>query len=339
MLPPLSLISTFANTVHIGHSTGGGEATRYVARYGDTREVAKMVLIGAVPPIMVKTAANPHGLPIEVLDGLRKELAANRAAVLLDFASGPFYGYNRPGAKASQGVIENWWRQGMMGSAKGAHDGIKAFSETDFTETSRRSGRHARHARRRRSDRADRRFALLSSKLLKNGTLKVYERFPHGMCTTHADVVNPAILAFIDRKRRVAGGRNHEAILVRAVSHFDTAGRRRSRRSRDGECARDARVSARAAERSRKKHQGSARRVWPRRPFGGHTHPASAFIYATVLEGAIASQVNDGPVKVYKAGESFSEMPGDRHAVSANASRPSPPSCSPFLSWTRKTKS
>src|SRR4051794_6038528 len=121
------------DAVHIGHSTGGGEATRYVARYGQGR-VAKLVLIGAVPPLMLKTAANPGGLPIEVFDGLRSELAANRTQFYLDFASGPFYGYNRPGSKPSQAVIWNWWRQGMMGGAKAHHDSIKAFSETDFTE-------------------------------------------------------------------------------------------------------------------------------------------------------------------------------------------------------------
>ena len=148
------------NAVHVGHSTGGGEATRYVAQHGQKRDrVAKLVLIGAVPPIMLKTAANPGGLPIEVFDDLRKALANNRAQFYVDFASGPFYGYNRPGAKASQGVIENWWRQGMMGGAKAHHDGIKAFSETDFT---RRPQEHqcadARDARRRRSNRADRRF-------------------------------------------------------------------------------------------------------------------------------------------------------------------------------------
>src|SRR5262249_35421896 len=115
------------NAVHIGHSTGGGEATRYVARYGKNGRVAKLVLIGAVPPIMVKPPANPGGTPIEVFDGLRKELAGNRAQFYLDFAGGPFYSYNRPGAKASPGVIDNWWRQGMMGSAKAHYDGIKAF--------------------------------------------------------------------------------------------------------------------------------------------------------------------------------------------------------------------
>ena len=121
------------NAVHIGHSTGGGEAACYAAHHGKGR-VAKVVLIGAVPPIMLKTAANPGGLPIEVFDGLRRALAANRAEFYRDFASGPFYSYNRPGAKVSQGVIENWWRQGMMGSAKAHYEGIKAFSETDFTD-------------------------------------------------------------------------------------------------------------------------------------------------------------------------------------------------------------
>jgi non-heme chloroperoxidase len=128
------------NAIHIGHSTGGGEATRYVARHGKGR-VAKLVLIGAVPPLMVKTASNPGGLPVETFDGLRRQLAANRAQFYRDFASGPFYGYNRPGCyacehdvKVSQGVIENWWRQGMMGGANAHHEGIKAFSETDFTE-------------------------------------------------------------------------------------------------------------------------------------------------------------------------------------------------------------
>ena len=121
------------DAIHIGHSAGGGEATRYVARHGKGR-VAKLVLIGAVPPIMVKTAANPGGLPIEVFDGFRQQLAANRAQLYRDIESGPFYSYNRPGAKVSQGVVENWWRQGMMGGAKAHYDSIRAFSETDFTE-------------------------------------------------------------------------------------------------------------------------------------------------------------------------------------------------------------
>jgi non-heme chloroperoxidase len=187
------------NAVHIGHSTGGGEATRYVARHGQKHgRVAKLVLIGAVPPLMVKTAANPGGMPVEVLDGLRKQYAANRAQFYLDFASGPFYGFNRPGAKVSQGVIQNWWRQGMMGSTKAHYDGVKAFSETDFTEdlkaitvpTLVMHGDDDQIVPIANS-------ALLSVKLLKNGVLKVYEKFPHGMCTTHADVVNPDLLAFI----------------------------------------------------------------------------------------------------------------------------------------------
>jgi non-heme chloroperoxidase len=187
------------NAVHIGHSTGGGEATRYVARHGQPQgRVARLVLIGAVPPIMVKTPANPGGLPLEVFDGLRQQLAANRAQFYLDLSSGPFYGFNRPGAQISQGVIQNWWRQGMMGSAKAHHEGIKAFSETDFTEDLKLIDvpTLVMHGD---DDQivpiAD--SALLSAKLLKNGTLKVYERFPHGMCTTHADVINADLLAFI----------------------------------------------------------------------------------------------------------------------------------------------
>ena len=185
------------NAIHIGHSTGGGEATRYVARHGKGR-TAKLVLIGAVPPIMVKTPANPGGLPIEVFDGLRQQLAANRAEFYREFASGPFYSYNRPGAKVSQGVIENWWRQGMMGGAKAHYDGIKAFSETDFTEDLKVIDvpTLVMHGD---DDQivpiAD--SAPLSAKLLKKGTLKVYEKFPHGMCTTHADVINADLLAFI----------------------------------------------------------------------------------------------------------------------------------------------
>lgn len=183
--------------VHLGHSTGGGEAARYVARHGKGR-VAKLVLIGAVPPIMVKTPANPGGLPIEVFDGLRRQLAANRAQFYREFAGGPFYGYNRPGAQVSQPVIDNWWRQAMMGSAKAQHDGIKAFSETDFTEDLRNIDvpTLVMHGD---DDQivpiAD--SALLSAKLLKKSVLKIYEKLPHGMCTTHADVVNPDILAFV----------------------------------------------------------------------------------------------------------------------------------------------
>src|SRR6516165_8145596 len=185
------------NAIHIGHSTGGGEATRYVARHGKGR-VAKLVLIGAVPPIMVKTPANPGGLPVTVFDELRQRLAANRAQFYRDFASGPFYGYNRPGAQVSQAVIENWWRQAMMGDAKAQYDGIKAFSETDFTDDLKIIDvpTLVMHGD---DDQivpiAD--SAPLSAKLLKKGRLKVYEEFPHGMCTTHADVINPDLLAFI----------------------------------------------------------------------------------------------------------------------------------------------
>jgi non-heme chloroperoxidase len=184
-------------SIHIGHSTGGGEATRYVAHHGKDR-VAKLVIIGAVPPIMVKTSANPGGLPIEVFDDFRKQLAANRAQFYLDIASGPFYGYNRPGAEVSQGVIKNWWRQGMMGDSKAHYDGIKAFSETDFTEDLQAIDvpTLVMHGD---DDQivpiAD--SALLSVKLLKNGTLKVYKNFPHGMCTIHPDVINSDLLEFI----------------------------------------------------------------------------------------------------------------------------------------------
>jgi non-heme chloroperoxidase len=185
------------NAIHVGHSTGGGEAARYVARHGGDR-VAKLVLIGAVPPLLLKTEANPGGLPIEVFDALRQQLAANRAQFYLDFASGPFYGYNRPGAKASRAVVWNWWRQGMMGSAKAHHDGIKAFSETDFNEDL-RSITVPTLVMHGDDDQivpvAD--SAPLSAKLLKRSTLKIYERLPHGMCTTHADLVNDELLSFM----------------------------------------------------------------------------------------------------------------------------------------------
>ncbi len=185
------------NTIHIGHSTGGGEAARYVARHDKCR-AAKLILIGAVPPLMLKTATNPGGLPIDVFDGLRKALAANRSGFYLDFASGPFYGYNRPNSKPSHAVIQNWWRQGMMGSAKAQYDCIKAFSETDFTEDLKSIAvpTLVLHGD---DDQivpiAD--SALLSAKLLQTGTLKIYEKLPHGLCTTHADVVNTDILTFI----------------------------------------------------------------------------------------------------------------------------------------------
>lgn len=185
------------NAIHVGHSTGGGEVARYVARHGNGR-VAKAVLIGAVPPIMLKTKDNPGGLPLEVFDGLRTDLAANPAQFFLEVPSGPFYGFNRKGAKVYEGVIRNWWRQAMMGGVKAHYDCIKAFSETDFTEDLKAIDVPVliMHG----SDDqivpiAD--SALLSDKLLKDSTLEVYEGFPHGMCTTHADVINPDLLAFI----------------------------------------------------------------------------------------------------------------------------------------------
>ncbi|MGR9297696.1 alpha/beta fold hydrolase [Rhizobium leguminosarum] len=185
------------NAIHVGHSTGGGEAARYVARYGKGR-VTKLVLIAAVPPLMLKTGANPGGLPIEAFDGLRGQLAANRSQFYRDFPSGPFYGYNRPGAESSQAVISNWWRQGMMGGAKAHYEGIKAFSETDFTEdlksiTVPTLVLHGDDDQIVPIGAA----APLSAKLLQAGTLKIYEKLPHGLCTTHADVVNADMLAFI----------------------------------------------------------------------------------------------------------------------------------------------
>jgi non-heme chloroperoxidase len=185
------------NAVHIGHSTGGGEVAHYVARAKPGR-VAKAVLIGAVPPVMVKSDKNPGGLPIEVFDGFRAALVANRAQFYYDVPTGPFYGFNRPGAKVSQGLIDNWWRQGMMGGAKAHYDCIKAFSETDFTEDLKKIDVPVlvMHGD---DDQivpyAD--SAPLSAKLLKNGTLKTYKGLPHGMCATHPEIINPDLLAFV----------------------------------------------------------------------------------------------------------------------------------------------
>ena len=185
------------DAIHVGHSTGGGEVARYVARYGSGGRVAKAVLIGAVPPIMLKTSANPGGLPIEVFDGFRAALAANRAQFFHDVPAGPFYGFNRPGVTVWEGVVDNWWRQGMMGGAKAHYDCIKAFSETDFTEDLKKIDVPVlvMHGD---DDQivpiAD--SALLSIELLKKGELKVYKGFPHGMATTHADVINADLLAF-----------------------------------------------------------------------------------------------------------------------------------------------
>ena len=198
------------DAIHIGHSTGGGEVVRYLGRHGTDR-VAKAVIIGAVPPLMLKTDANPGGLPIEVFDGLRDAHLADRAQFFRDLPSGPFYGFNRPGAKVSQGLIDNWWRQGMMAGFKASYDCIKAFSETDFTEDLKKIDVPllVMHGD---DDQivpfAD--SAPLSAKLAPQATLKVYKDFPHGMCTTHHEVVNPALLAFIkgEQTEQAAGSKN-----------------------------------------------------------------------------------------------------------------------------------
>jgi non-heme chloroperoxidase len=185
------------NAVHVGHSTGGGEVVRYIARHGETR-VAKAVLISAVPPIMVKTPGNPAGLPKEVFDGLQKQVAENRSQFYLDLPTGPFYGFNRPGVQPSPGIVQNWWRQGMMGGAKAHYDGIVAFSQTDFTDDLRKISvpTLVMHGD---DDQivpyAD--SGPLSAKLLQNGTLKTYKGFPHGMPTTQAAIINADMLQFL----------------------------------------------------------------------------------------------------------------------------------------------
>ncbi|WEK47815.1 MAG: alpha/beta hydrolase [Candidatus Andeanibacterium colombiense] len=185
------------DAVHVGHSTGGGEVIHYVARAKPGR-VAKAVLIGAVPPLMLKTEANPGGIPREGFDTFRAGTANNRAQFFLDVPSGPFYGYNRPGAKIDEGVIRNWWRQGMMGSVKAHYDCVKAFSETDFTEDM-KSVDVPVFLMHGEDDQvvpiAD--SALIGIKLLKHGSIKTYPGYPHGMCTTHPEVINPDLLAFI----------------------------------------------------------------------------------------------------------------------------------------------
>lgn len=187
------------NAIHIGHSTGGGQVARYVAQFGEPQgRVAKAVLISAVPPLMVKTDTNPGGTPIQVFDDFRAQLAANRAQFYLDVASGPFYGFNRLLTKASDGVIQNWWRQGMMGSAKAHYEGIKAFSETDQTEdlmaitvpTFVMQGDDDQVVPYKNA-------SLLQDKLLRNSQLKIYSGYSHGMHTVNADVINADLLAFI----------------------------------------------------------------------------------------------------------------------------------------------
>ena len=185
------------DAIHIGHSTGGGEVARYLAR-ADSGRVAKGVLIDAVPPIMVKSEKNPGGTPIEAFDGLRALVAGNRSQFYVDFPSGPFYGFNRPGAKASQGLIYNWWRQGMMGGAKAQYDCIKAFSETDFTDDLKAIQVPVLiiHG----DDDQIVPFAdsgPLSAKLVKRATFKVYPGGPHGVCQTQPEMVNRDLLAFI----------------------------------------------------------------------------------------------------------------------------------------------
>ena len=187
------------DAVHIGHSTGGGEVAHYVGKYANGR-VAKAVLISAVTPIMLKTADNPNGLPIEALDGIRAGTAANRSQFFLDFASGPFYGFNRDGVEPIEGVIRNWWRQGMAGAMNAHYLGIKAFSETDLTESVKAIDvptlvLHGEDDQVVPIDISARRTITF----LKDGELKTYPGYPHGMCTTHADVINADLLAFIQK--------------------------------------------------------------------------------------------------------------------------------------------
>src|ERR1700733_11010690 len=184
------------DAIHVGHSTGGGEVIRYVAQYGSGR-VAKAAIISAIPPVMLKSASNPGGTPIEVFDGFRAGMA-NRAQFYRDTPEGPFYGFKRPGAKVMPGVIDNWWRQGMMGGAKAHYDCIKVFSETDHTEDLKKITVPVlvMHS----EDDQIVPFAdagPLAAKLLKHGTLKVYQGLPHGMPTTHPDIINADLLAFI----------------------------------------------------------------------------------------------------------------------------------------------
>jgi non-heme chloroperoxidase len=183
--------------VHVGHSTGGGEVAHYLARHGESR-AAKAVLISSVPPLMLQTDANPGGLPKSVFDGFQAQTAQRRSEFYRELAAGPFYGFNRPGVEPVEAVIDNWWRQGMMGGAKAHYDGIVAFSQTDFTEDLKKISIPVlvMHGD---DDQivpyAD--SGPLSAKLVQNGTLKTYPGFPHGMPTTHADVINADLLAFV----------------------------------------------------------------------------------------------------------------------------------------------
>jgi non-heme chloroperoxidase len=186
------------DAIHVGHSTGGGEVVRYLARHGD-KNVAKAAIISAVPPLMVKTEKNPGGLPKKVFDDFQAQLAANRPKFYYDVASGPFYGFNRPGVKTIEAIVWNWWRQGMMGGAKAHYDGIVAFSQTDFTDDLKRISVPVLVMHSEDDQIVPYQAAgPLSAKLLKNSTLKTYKDYPHGMITTQADVINKDLLAFIN---------------------------------------------------------------------------------------------------------------------------------------------
>jgi non-heme chloroperoxidase len=203
-LAELTAALDLKDAIHIGHSTGGGEVARYIGRHGTSR-VAKAILIGAIPPVMVKKESNPGGLPMEVFDGFRDAMIADRTQFYRDVASGPFYGFNRPGAKVSQGIIDNWWRQGMMGGFKSAYDCIEQFSESDFTEDLKKFDvptliMHGEDDQIVPVDDA----ARLSAKLVPGAELKIYPGLPHGMCTTHHDIVNPDLLAFIKSETKTA---------------------------------------------------------------------------------------------------------------------------------------
>jgi non-heme chloroperoxidase len=189
------------NAIHIGHSTGGGQVARYVAQYGEPQgRVAKAILVSAVPPLMLQTEANPEGTPLSVFDGFRTALAANRAEFYQAVAAGPFYGFNRSDAEVSEPVIANWWRQGMMGSALAHYDGIAAFSETDQTDDLKAITVPVLVMQGDDDQVVPYKDASLKQhELLQNSTLKVYEGYPHGMLTTHADVINPDLLAFIQQ--------------------------------------------------------------------------------------------------------------------------------------------
>ena len=204
------------DAIHVGHSTGGGEVAHYVAQYGTGNgRVARAVLLDAVPPVMVKKDSNPGGTPIEVFDGFRAALAANRAQFYLDIPTGPFYGFNRPGAQVSEGLIRNWWRQGMMGSVKAGYECIKAFSETDFTEDLKKIDVPVLviHSE---DDQivpyAD--SGPLTAKLLRNGTLKTYKNLPHGCHATHPDLINADLLAFFKGEDP---GADREAVPFRSA--------------------------------------------------------------------------------------------------------------------------